>query len=393
MPLVKFGNLELIRAPYAVQPRLNSGRLVPIEEGGERTPTQRDRDRVIHSGSFRKLKGKTQVFIDGQGDYFRTRLTHSIEVAQIARTLARSLQLDEDLAECCALAHDIGHTPFGHTGEDALEECMKPIGGFDHNEQALRALMVIERPYTEHAGLNLCWDTVEGLLKHNGPLKQSERGPTIREFDSKMHLRLDGYASLEAQMAAVSDDIAYNAHDVDDAHRAGLLDYEQIRALPFYKDILKDIESTMWHESERVRVTYATRQAIGLWIADVLANTRANIERVQPADAAAVRDAGFAMGDFAGTTWDDLKKLKRALMNNVYKHERIAGVRVAAAQIVTELFAAFVADSELLPPQYRHREEHLYRNIGDYIAGMTDLYAINKHLELTGRDLMPEARR
>jgi dGTPase len=391
MPLISYGNLQLVRAPYAVQPTTDSRRLYPINEGPDRTPTQRDRDRVIHSGCFRKLKGKTQVFIDGQGDYFRTRLTHSLEVAQVARSMARVLQLDEDLAECCALAHDIGHTPFGHTGEDALDECLQPIGGFDHNEQALRALMVIERPYTEHAGLNLCWDTVEGVLKHNGPLKAGERGPTIRKFDDMMQLRLDGHASLEAQLAAVADDIAYNAHDVDDAHRAGLLPYDRIRTLPFYDDALAAIETTMWHEDERTRVSYAVRHVIGEWVADVLANTRENIQRLQPVTADDIRNAGLTVGFFAGGTWDKMKKLKRIMLNEVYLSPSIVEMRKVAVQVVQETFAALLANPDHLPPEYRHTEEPLLRGIGDYIAGMTDRYAFTTHARLTGKPLaMPD---
>ncbi|MGE3769949.1 MAG: deoxyguanosinetriphosphate triphosphohydrolase [Bdellovibrionales bacterium] len=388
MTTVKYGNLELVRAPYAVQPRKDVQRLQPIDEGDNRTPTQRDRDRVIHSGSFRKLKGKTQVFIDGQGDYFRTRLTHSMEVAQISRSMARILKLDEDLAECCALAHDIGHPPFGHTGEDALDECMKAVGGFDHNEQALRALMVIERPYNDQPGLNLCWDTLEGILKHNGPIAANERGPTIRDFDKKMDLRLDGHASLEAQLAAISDDIAYNAHDVDDAFRAGLLTFEQIRSMPFYKDVLDGGEAKLWSEDERGRVSYAVRHVIGLWVADAVANTKANLAKIKPSSADDIRNAGFTVGDFAPATWDEIKKLKKFMLDNVYRHPRLKEMRVGATRTVTELFAALMKDTDQLSPEYRMRDEGIERAIGDYIGGMTDHYVIATHKRLTGTTVL-----
>lgn len=386
--LVEYGEITLVRALYAVQPEPSRGRLYPASDDPQRTPTARDRDRVIHSGSFRKLKGKTQVFLNGQGDYYRTRLTHSIEVAQIARSMARVLQLDEDLAESCGLAHDIGHTCFGHTGEHALQECMQDAGGFDHNEQALRALMLIERPYSENPGLNLCWETLEGLLKHNGPLPQTKRGPTIRHFDALMHLQLDSYASLEAQLAAVADDIAYNAHDVDDAHRAGTLSYEQIRTLPFYDAILEDAEPLMWHETERARVAYAVRKVINLWMQDVLACTRANIAKVQPQSADDVRAAGFAMADFKDSTWAKLRKLKKRMLDDVYRHPSTDSLRQQAAQVVTDLYTSLINNPDLLPPEYRHREEFVPRAAADYIAGMTDRFAITTHAALTGKSPM-----
>lgn len=386
--LVHYGELTLIRAPYAVQPEPSRGRLYPVSDDFTRTPTARDRDRIIHSGSFRKLKGKTQVFLPGQGDYFRTRLTHSIEVAQIARTMARVLKLDEDLAESCGLAHDIGHTCFGHTGEYALQECMKNAGSFDHNEQALRALMIIERPYSDHAGLNLCWETVEGLLKHNGPLPATKRGPSIKHFDALMHLQLDSYASLEAQLAAVADDIAYNAHDVDDAHRAGVLSYEQIRSLPFYDEVLAELEPRLWHETERARIAHAMRKVISMWMDDVMTFTRANIAKVAPQTADDVRRAGFAMADFSEPTWAKLRQLKKRMLDEVYRHPSTDALRRRATELVTDLYTAFINDPALIPPDYRHREEFVPRAAADYIAGMTDRFAIATHAQLTGKPPM-----
>ncbi|HEV7258299.1 MAG TPA: deoxyguanosinetriphosphate triphosphohydrolase [Bosea sp. (in: a-proteobacteria)] len=386
------------RAPYACRTATSRGRLIAEPASPTRNPFQRDRDRIIHSTAFRRLKHKTQVFVSHEGDHFRTRLTHSIEVAQIARALARALGLDEDLAEALALAHDLGHTPFGHTGEDALAECMAPFGGFDHNAQTLRIVTRLERRYAGFDGLNLTWETLEGLVKHNGPLLFPDGTPTERyattgipaaivEYQAKQDLWLDSYASAEAQAAALADDIAYNAHDIDDGLRAGLFGHAELKAVPFLAGLLDEIES-LHPGLETSRTTNElVRRVITRFVEGVIVESQARLEKLAPADADAIRRAGGPVVAFPAAIEAADREIKAFLYPNMYRHARIAPIRRDAAQVVRELFGRFNADPALMPADWAAGCEGLdahrrARRIADYIAGMTDWYALDEHRRL-----------
>jgi dGTPase len=386
------------RAPYACRSRLSRGRLIEEPGSATRNHFQRDRDRIIHCTAFRRLKHKTQVFVSHVGDHFRTRLTHTIEVAQIARALARALGLDEDLAEALALAHDLGHTPFGHTGEDALDDCMADFGGFDHNAQTLRIVTRLERRYADFDGLNLSWETLEGLVKHNGPLLGADGRPTDRyadngipaaivEYQAKQDLWLDSYASAEAQAAALADDIAYNAHDIDDGLRAGLFDHEDLRALPFLAGLLDEIEA-LHPGLETARATNElVRRVITRFVEDVIAESERRLAVLEPADADAVRRASEPVIAFSPAIATADRQIKAFLYPNMYRHPRVGEIRAKAAQVVRDLFARFSATPETMPGDWATGCEALdearrARRIADYIAGMTDWYALDEHRRL-----------
>lgn len=389
---------ERWRASYACRSSLSRGRLVEEPGSATRNQFQRDRDRIIHSTAFRRLKHKTQVFVSHEGDHFRTRLTHTIEVAQIARALARALGLDEDLAEALALAHDLGHTPFGHTGEDALDECMAGFGGFDHNAQTLRIVTRLERRYAGFDGLNLSWETLEGLVKHNGPLLGADGEPTARyaetgipaailEYQDKQDLWLDSYASAEAQAAALADDIAYNAHDIDDGLRAGLFSHSELRAVPFLAGLLDEIEG-LHPGLETSRATNElVRRVITRFVEDVIGEAQKRLAALAPGDADAIRRAAapvIAFSEAIGTADRDIKAF---LYPNMYRHARIAPIRTQAAQVVRDLFARFSAEPALMPDDWAAGCDSLdpqrrARRISDYIAGMTDWYAQGEHRRL-----------
>lgn len=386
-------------APYAARAEETRGRLHAEPESAARTPFQRDRDRVIHAVAFRRLKHKTQVFISHEGDHYRTRLTHSLEVAQIARTLARSLKLDEDLAECLALAHDLGHPPFGHTGEDVLKECMEPYDGFDHNAQTLRLLTKLERRHAAFDGLNLTWETLEGVVKHNGPLigplaKKAEPLPAaIVEYAESHDLWLDSFPSLEAQVAALADDIAYNNHDVDDGLRAGLFSFEEARTLPLVGEALARVEEKYPQAPRGVLIGEAVSDLIGAMVVDVLAETERRLEKAGPGDADAVRRAERAMCGFSEEMDAKLQGLRAFLHQNMYRHYKVNRARSQAKRIVKSLFELFFSEPETLPPEWRARYESgaaeandakLARIVCDYIAGMTDRYASREYLRLFG---------
>ncbi|WP_425411111.1 deoxyguanosinetriphosphate triphosphohydrolase [Hyphococcus sp.] len=386
-------------APYAARAEETRGRLVTEAESSIRTPFQRDRDRVIHSVAFRRLKHKTQVFISHEGDHYRTRLTHSLEVAQIARTLARALQLDEDLAECVALAHDLGHPPFGHTGEDVLVECMKPYNGFDHNAQTLRLLTKLEHRHAAFSGLNLTWETLEGVVKHNGPLtgalaaKDEALPAAIVEYAQSHDLWLDTFPSLEAQAGAIADDIAYNNHDVDDGLRAGLFDFEEARDLPLIGPALKAAETRYPAAPRDVLIAEAVSDLIGAMVEDVLGESRKRLAALKPENADAVRRAGRAMVAFSPGMESDLDGLRAFLHANMYRHHKINRARSQARRIVKSLFDLFFTEPETLPPEWRERYEGadearreaiLARIVCDYIAGMTDRYAMREYRRLFG---------
>lgn len=383
------------RAPYACDPGRSRGRLVPEPESATRTPFQRDRDRIIHSTAFRRLKHKTQVFIAHEGDHFRTRLTHTIEVAQIARALARALRCDEDLAEAVALVHDFGHTPFGHTGEDALNDKMAPFGGFDHNAQSLRIVTQLERRYAEFDGLNLSWETLEGLVKHNGPLRGAAAVPQdvprpILDYDVRHGLELDRFASLEAQCAAIADDIAYDTHDIDDGLRAGLMTLDMLDAVALPRAILAEVRAR-YPNLDEVRTGHELmRRQITWMVEDVIGTSAALLAQAGPADAAAVRGAGRALVSFSAEFKEMEAELKTFLYRNLYRHPAVMGPREAADRIVRDLFDRYLSDPGAMAEGWRTGSEGWdvaarARHVADFLAGMTDTYALREHRRLFDR--------
>jgi dGTPase len=394
------------RARWAERPSLTRGRLVDEPTSPTRGDFQRDRDRIIHSTAFRRLKHKTQVFVAHEGDHFRTRLTHTIEVAQIARSIARALGLDEDLAEALALAHDLGHTPFGHTGEDALHACMGDFGGFDHNAQALRVVTRLERRYPAFDGLNLTWETLEGLVKHNGPLLQADGQPAPRyamhgvpgailEYSERHDLWLTTHASAEAQAAAIADDIAYDAHDIDDGLRAGLFDLDDLRDIPFLAGLLDDI-LTQYPGIERARlISELTRRVITIFVEDLVAHTLGVLEASGAAKADDVRLIGRQLIGFTGRSAEADLALKSFLFPRMYRHPRVMRIREEAAHIVRDLFTRFTDDPRQMPAEWcaglaGAGEPRIARRVSDYIAGMTDTYALAEHARLF--DVTPQLR-
>ena len=394
-------------APWATDWRSTRGRLAPEAPSPTRTEYQRDRDRIIHSTAFRRLAHKTQVFVPIEADHFRTRLTHTIEVAQIARAIARSLQLDDDLAEALALAHDLGHTPFGHTGEDAMEFCMERWGGFDHNAQALRIVTRLESRYARYDGLNLSWETLEGLVKHNGPLTSRDGAPLPRyakkgvpadilEHDAQQSLELWSYASAEAQAAAIADDIAYNAHDIDDGLRAGLIDVQALRNVEFAGDLVREVERA--HpglEPQRV-IHELGRRLITRFVEDAIHESVSRLRDAGCRSAEDVRSQDRPMVTFSAPMAAADKAIKSFLFANVYRHNRILLVRKWASEVVQNLFGRFMQEPELLPGGRAQAatecgEPDRARMVCDYIAGMTDRFAVNEHRRIFG--WAPDLRR
>ncbi|MHB2264697.1 deoxyguanosinetriphosphate triphosphohydrolase [Aliihoeflea sp. PC F10.4] len=377
------------RAPFATDPAKTRGRLLPEPESATRTPFQRDRDRIIHSTAFRRLKHKTQVFIAHEGDHYRTRLTHTIEVSQISRALARALRLDEDLAEAVALVHDFGHTPFGHTGEDALNDKMRDWGGFDHNAQSLRIVTELERRYAQFDGLNLSWETLEGLVKHNGPLTENIP-PAILDYNSRHDLELDRHAGLEAQAAAIADDIAYDTHDIDDGLRAGLISLDMLEDVPLCAEILRDVRS-QYPNLDKVRTAHELmRRQITIMVENVISTARANIERIAPMSVADVHGAGEAIVTFSPDMRKAESELKAFLYKCLYRHPDVMKVREDADRIVRDLFDRYIEDDAALPEEWR--SEHVAANevdrarrVSDFLAGMTDTYAQREHRRLFDR--------
>ncbi len=386
------------RAAYAENPFESRGRLYPEPESPTRTPFQRDRDRIIHSSAFRRLKHKTQVFVYHEGDHFRTRLTHTIEVSQIARSLARALRLDEDLAECLALSHDLGHTPFGHEGEDVMHECMAPFGGFDHNAQSLRVVTHLEQRYAEFDGLNLAWETLEGLVKHNGPLVGPDGAPlgkfkdtqlpfAIRDYAKKQDLLLQTWPGGEAQAAAIADDIAYDAHDLDDGLRAGLFAVEDMRDVPFLAEILADVDAKYPGLEESRRIHEIVRRSITRMVEDVIGEAMRNLSEVAPQSAQDIRMAGRCLVGFSEDMTRSEREVKEFLFARVYRHEDVLAVRRLVARVVRELFGKFHSEPDLMPSPWNLGLADLdasgvARRVCDYIAGMTDRYAIEEHRRL-----------
>ena len=383
------------RAPYAEDSSLSLGRKVAEAESRTRTPFARDRDRIIHATAFRRLKEKTQVFVAHEGDHFRTRLTHSLEVAQVARSLATALGLEADLAETIALAHDLGHPPFGHAGEDELQIQMEPFGGFDHNVQTFRVVTKLERRYPRWEGLNLTWETLEGVIKHNGPVSEKLDRPSwnaIAEFDKDYDLGLSTWASAEAQVAALADDIAYNNHDVDDGVQAGLFRLEELLDVPLIGPILAGVYKDFPDLDPVIIRLAAVRRMIGAMVDDVLAEThrRALASKVGSADD--VRNLDHALVAFSREMVKDLSRLREFLMNRMYRHWRVNRTRSQARRILAEMFQLFMAEPDVLPTEWFARSQNRdqagrARVVCDYIAGMTDRFAIEEHRKLFHLDV------
>ena len=376
-------------ASYASDPGRSRGRLHP-EPGGEvrgpRDMFQRDRDRIIHSIAFRRLRHKTQVFVSPDGDHFRVRLTHSLEVAQIGRTTARTLGLNEDLTEALCLAHDIGHPPFGHAGEDALEAALDAHGGFDHNAHTLRTLMLLESPYPLFRGLNLSWEMLEGLAKHNGPVTRP--GWAMQAVDALFPLDLASHASLEAQLAAIADDIAYDNHDIDDGLRAGLLTLDQLLSVPLVKGCWDRVRARYPDVPQDRLLRELVREQIGVMANDLIAATRANIAAAGVETVDDVRRAGATLVSFSPELAGQERDLKRFMYATLYHHPSQLAAADRARVIVTDLFRAYQADPKLMPPEWRDDcatlEPQRSRHIADFIAGMTDRYAEKRHAEIFG---------
>ena len=373
-------------APYAVQPATHRGRLHPEPAAEGRSPWQRDRDRVIHSAAFRRLQYKTQVFVNHEGDFFRTRLTHSIEVAQIARSIARSLHLDEDLTEALALAHDLGHPPFGHAGEEALNLAMKPFGGFDHNAQSLRVVTLLESRYAGWDGLNLTWETLEGLAKHNGPLRNPPQ--YIADYNDRQRLDLNLYASAEAQVAAIADDVAYHSHDLDDGLRAQLFGVDDVGHLPVVREALAEARISGL-DVPPPRLRHETiRRVINAMVTDLIEETNRRLAKLDPKDADAIRRAKQRVVSFSARMGEAHQVIRDFLFARMYRHWRVNRMTTKARRLTEELFRLLHADPSLLPDDWRARagEGNTPRAatiVGDYVAGMTDRYAMDEHRRLT----------
>ena len=385
-------------APYASDPAHSRGRRhaeAVDTSRGPRDAFQRDRDRVIHSISFRRLRHKTQVFMAPDGDHFRVRLTHSLEVAQIGRTVARALGLNEDLTEAICLAHDIGHPPFGHAGEDALKAALagpeKDLGGFDHNGHTLRVLTTIERPYPRWDGLNLSWECLEGLAKHNGPVRRP--GWAMRAVDADYPLTLDSWPSLEAQVAAIADDIAYDNHDIDDGLRAGLLTLDQLMAVPLVARGWAAVRARHPDVAEARLARELVRAQIGVMVNDLLDETRARVAAARVDSADAVRACAHALAGFTAGMRDEERALKRFMYANLYHHPHQVAAAEAARTIVAGLFAIFHADPALMGAEWGSvpaDEPWRSRHVADYIAGMTDRYAVSQYRKVVGPVALPE---
>ena len=378
-----------MEAIFASRPDASRGRLFEESVSTFRSCFQRDRDRIIHCSAFRRLKHKTQVFVEHEGDYFRTRLTHSIEVAQVARTIAGVLGLNQELTEAVALAHDLGHTPFGHTGEDALDELMASYGGFDHNAQAVKIVTDLERHYADFDGLNLTWETLEGIAKHNGPVT-GELPYALADYNLRHDLELHTYASAEAQVAALADDIAYNNHDLHDGLRAELFSTDEIAELPILRDCFAAVDQKYPGLNYYRRRHEALRRFFGILVDDVMAVARHNLADLDPHTAQDIRDAGRPMVRFSDGLWQDLKVIRKFLFTRMYRAPSVVVVRKDVTMKIKALFPLFMERPDLLPKQWRkdvaevRDETALARIVCDYIAGMTDRFALQQYDDLIG---------
>jgi len=385
-------------APYACLPDASRGRLFAETMSSFRSPYQRDRDRIIHSSAFRRLKHKTQVFVEHEGDYYRTRLTHSIEVAQVARTISGVLGLNTDLAECIALAHDLGHTPFGHTGEDALAALMAPYGGFDHNAQALRIVTRLERHYADFDGLNLTWESLEGIAKHNGPVTgpnadEKHAGPlpyALAEVNALWDLELDTHASAEAQVAAIADDVAYSHHDLHDGLRSGLFSEDDLMELPVTGPAFAEVDR-LYPGLEKMRRRHeALRRVFGRMVEDVIAVAQGRLEAAQPKSVDEIRHMGTTIIRFSKPLYQELKAIRSFLFTRMYRAPSVVVMRAEVTKVVNGLFPLFLSRPELLPQEWRQDieaardETELARMVADYVSGMTDRFALQEGQRLLG---------
>jgi dGTPase len=394
------------RSVYACDPDRSRGRLFAEPPSKTRSPFRRDCDRVIHSTAFRRLKHKTQVFVFHEGDHYRTRLTHSLEVAQIARALARQLGLDEDLTETLALAHDLGHPPFGHAGERALDACLKRHGGFDHNAQSLRVVTALEHRYPEFDGLNLTWESLEGIVKHNGPLTERSGAAVgryrehgipvgVSDYNRIYDLELWSFASLEAQVAAIADDIAYDAHDIDDGLRAGLFAVDDLKAMPCTAEMIAGSARHYPDLDDNRRGAELVRELISYLIGAVISEARKRLDAARPKSVDDVRSHGAALIAFAPEVTQAEAGIKSFLTQRMYRHPRVMAVMNDAEQILSDLFVRYQEMPEVLPPEWRRpdgedTETERARRIGNFIAGMTDRFAITEHQRLF--DSTPDLR-
>ena len=385
-------------APFACKPDASRGRRLPETMSTFRSPFQRDRDRIIHSSAFRRLKHKTQVFIEHEGDYYRTRLTHSIEVAQVARTISGVLGLNTDLAECIALAHDLGHTPFGHTGEDALARLMQPYGGFDHNAQALRIVTRLERHYAGFDGLNLTWESLEGIAKHNGPVigpnaDEKHAGPlpyALAEVNAQWDLELHTHASAEAQVAAIADDVAYSHHDLHDGLRSGLFTEADLMELPVTAPAFEEVDRLYPGLDKMRRRHEALRRVFGRMVEDVIHVAQNRLEAAQPKSVDEIRHMGTTIIRFSKPLYQELKAVRSFLFHRMYRAPSVVEMRAKVTAMLDDLFPLFLQKPELLPEEWRadieaaRDDTQLARIVADYVAGMTDRFAIQEHKRLFG---------
>ena len=375
-------------AIYACDPQHARGRRVPEEESAFRSCFQRDRDRIIHSSAFRRLKHKTQVFVEHEGDFFRTRLTHSIEVAQVARTISGALGLNGELTEAVALAHDLGHTPFGHTGEDALHGLMAPFGGFDHNAQAIRIVTRLEQHYAQFDGCNLTWETLEGIAKHNGPVV-GDLPWALAEYNEIHDLELDTHASAEAQVAALSDDIAYNNHDLLDGLRAGLFSDDDVADLPIVGAAYAEVDALYPGLEYGRRRHEALRRVFGVMVSDVIDTSRALLDASGAGSVEEIRALGAPVIAFSDRLWTDLKEIRAFLFGHMYRAPEVMRKREEVTCVVNDLFPLFLSRPDLMPVRWQKAvaqaadDTTLARLVCDYIAGMTDRFALQEHARLT----------
>ncbi|WP_417450262.1 deoxyguanosinetriphosphate triphosphohydrolase [Kordiimonas sp.] len=383
-------------ASYACKPSETRGRVFKEPETPNRSCYQRDRDRVIHSSSFRRLKHKTQVFVYHEGDHFRTRLTHSLEVAQIARSISRSMHLNEDLAEALALAHDLGHPPFGHIGETVLNDCMGQFDGFDHNAQALRLLTRLEHRYASFEGLNLTWETLEGLAKHNGPLADEPIDPAnppeslpfgFRDYLPENDLEIHTYASAEAQIAALADDIAYSSHDLDDGLRAGLFELSELKRIPVVMQLIDEVKWTYPDAPKDVTIHELVRRLINRMVADLMVESTKRITALAPKTPDDIRNAGLPTISFGADMQQAVKELKGFLFERMYRHYLVNRMGSKAKRVVTDLFNLYISEPECLPTEWSERagernSAETARVVADFIAGMTDRFAFREHAKL-----------
>ena len=377
-------------APYACHEEASRGRLHDEPESATRRCFQRDRDRIIHCGAFRRLEYKTQVFVNHEGDNYRTRLTHTLEVSQIARSVCRSLGLNEDLGEALALAHDLGHPPFGHAGEDALKEVMEPFGGFDHNAQSLNVVVKLEERYADFDGLNLTWETLEGLVKHNGPLLDGDNRPlprVIAEYAERQDLELGTYAGAEAQAAALADDIAYNNHDIDDGLRAGLFTIADLADVALVGPIFAGVEKDYPDLEDSRRIHEAVRRLLGTMVNELLAETRRRIADAKVTTARDVRALDHPVVAFSDRMAAQEAAVKAFLFENMYRHEKLNRMTSKARRVVRDLFGLFCSEPECLPTEWRDKlkdtnKETAAQVVADYVAGMTDRFALDEHRRL-----------